>query len=26
MVAEYDALENRVTQLYTVREMVLPED
>ena len=25
-VAEYDALTKRVTQLYTMREMVLPED
>jgi hypothetical protein len=26
IVSEYDALSKRVTQLYTMREMVLPED
>jgi hypothetical protein len=26
IVAEYDALSKRVTQMYTMREMVLPED
>lgn len=26
IVAEYDALTKRVTQLYTMRDMVLPED
>ena len=26
IVAEYDTLTKRVTQLYTMREMVLPED
>ena len=26
IVAEYDTLSKKVTQLYTVKEMVLPED
>jgi hypothetical protein len=26
IVAEYDSLSKKITQLYTMREMVLPED